>query len=122
MVVTLNGHKFAESITDLKYNPKNYEGYVRRYKNALEIYAPDMSPLVVINRYGVILGFTKDATGKKAYRVLFRDDPLLVQYGRNLITDLKNIALERTEHYIDTRKNGGMFSAYPDHLYRFGVI
>ena len=65
MVVTLNGHKFAESITNLKYNPKNYEGYVRRYKNALEIYSPDLSPLAVINRYGVILGFTKDATGKK---------------------------------------------------------
>ena len=118
--ITLNGHHFASSIVDMKYNPALYEGYCRRYKNKIEIYNPDMSPLAVINQYGVLLGFSKNEAGEKQYRILFNDDPLYVKLCKNIFSDLRNIALGIDEHYIDTRKDGGMFSAYPSHEYRFG--
>ena len=118
--ITLNGHNFAENITDMKYHKNQVEGYCRRYKNKIEIYNPDMSPLAVINRFGVLFGYSKDATGNKAYKFLFHDDPLYIRLGKNLQADLRKLAFGLKEHHINTIPEGGLFSAYPDHEYRFG--
>lgn len=114
--IILNGIHFALSHTDLKIHPERYAGFVRRYKNKMELYNQDGSPLGCINCHGVLFGMNVN-NGKKSYRFLFHDDPLNAKLGRALLSDLYLFRVH--ENYIDTIPDGGIFSAFPDHTYNF---
>lgn len=118
--VKINNQVYANSITDLRLGRGKFAGFIRRYKDRIEIYDASEKPLAVLNKYGVLLGFSKDEkTGEKHYKVIFRDDPVYQILGKNVLEDIKNITYRVKEDYIDTRKDGGMFSAYPNHEYAF---
>ncbi len=119
-LVTINGKEYGNSITDLRTSKGKYAGFIRRYKDRVEIYDSNEKPLACLNRYGVLLGFSKDAaTGEKHYKVIFRDDPIYQIVGKNIQDDLKSITYRVKEDYIDTRKDGGIFSAFPNHEYSY---
>jgi hypothetical protein len=118
--VVINNREYANSITDLRLGKGKYSGYIRRYKDRIEIYDSSEKPVACLNKYGVLLGFSKDrVTGEKHYKVIFRGDPIYQIIGKNILEDLKNITIRVKEDYIDTRKDGGMFSAFPNHEYAF---
>ena len=118
-MITINNLKFADNFVDLKMHPEMYYGVCRRYKNKLELYTAKNEALAAINRYGVLIGFTK-TDDKKSYRFLFSDDPIYrLLHGPSFGDDLSRIYRSKHEHYINTIPDGGMFEAYPDHEYTF---
>ncbi len=120
-MITFNNLHFAESNVDFKLHPDQYAGVARRYKRKIELFDKDLSPMAVVSKFGILYGFSKDESGNKKYRFLFRDDPLYVMFGgyAQFQVDLQNVCMRVKEHYIDTTKDGGIISAFPDHEYMF---
>jgi len=116
----LNNKDYAENIQEFQKDPDHYNGIVRIFPKKLEFFTRENKPIAAINAYGVILSFSiRD--GKKHYGMAWCDGPEIEYFGINgslgLLDDLRKYRV--SEKYIDTRKDGGKFSAFPDHDYRY---
>jgi hypothetical protein len=114
-MITINKHDYAEPGEPLL--PSHY-GYVKRYSDKMEFYNLEKSPLFAINSHAVSFLF-EIQNGKKMYKMLYRDHPIYQIVGNDVQNDVRKACVQRIEKYVDTRKYGGMFSAFPDHTYRF---
>jgi len=116
----LNNKNYAENIQEFQKDPDHYNGIVRIFPKKLEFFTRENKPIAAINAYGVILSFSI-CGGKKHYGMAWNKGPEIEYFGINgdldLLDDLRKYRV--SERYIDTRKDGGIFSAFPDHEYRY---
>ena len=119
-MIQINDKKFADNAVDYKMHPDLYDGMIRRYATRLDIFDKSLTLVATINKHGVLIGATMDDNGKNKYRFVFRDDPVFAVVGGQIShNDLRAICTGISEKYINTIPDGGKFSAFPDHTYRY---
>lgn len=120
MSIKINGCFFAESEDEYRKDPRKYRGIVKRYSRKLEFFDKSGNPVAAINKSGVILEFSIK-NGKSVYGFAWKDGAAYALFKKpgllDIRTDLKRISRGVIEKRIDTRKDGGMFSAFPDDEY-----
>lgn len=120
MAIKINGCFFAESDEEYRKNPKKYRGFVKRYSRTMEFFDKNGAPVAAINKFGVILEFTI-RNGKKEFGFAWKDGTAYSLFKKpgllSIKQDLKRISRTVLEKTVDTRRDGGMFSAFPDDEY-----